>query len=138
MRQCTAFFVLIIFVLSYVFSSCGFAQGLSAVGSMPLPGAMVALTPAFTPAHLRGMVIHPNDPFQFDFIVYRGDEQMTAEQKLAKATAFDRHEISSAFEAVSRARRWAMKVRLLVSGGVPAAGHRPVHVDRPQRPAQRA
>ncbi len=64
--------------------------------------------------------------------------QMTAEQKLAKATAFDRHEISSAFEAVSRARRWAMKVRLLVSGGVPAAGHRPVHVDRPQRPAQRA
>ena len=41
--------------------------------------------------------------------------QMTAEQKLAKATAFDRHEISGAFEAVSRARQWAMKVRLGVS-----------------------
>ncbi len=48
---------------------------------MPQPGTMVSLTPAFMPSHLRGMVIHPNDPFKFDFLVYRGDQQLTNDQK---------------------------------------------------------
>jgi|GEM_PF-1418281 len=48
---------------------------------MPQPGTMVTLTPAFMPSHLRGMVIHPNDPFKFDFLVYRGDQQLTNDQK---------------------------------------------------------
>ena len=42
---------------------------------------MTALTPAFTPAHLKGMVIDPSDPFKLDFLIHRGDEPMTEEQK---------------------------------------------------------
>ncbi len=48
---------------------------------MPQPGAQVSLTPAFTPAHLKGMVINPTDPFKFDFIVNRGDVTLTDAQK---------------------------------------------------------
>ena len=48
---------------------------------MPEPGTMVFLTPAFMPSHLRGMVIHPNDPFKFDFLIYRGDQKLTNDQK---------------------------------------------------------
>ncbi len=78
MRKFTALSILAAFVLSCVTPPLGFAQTLTAVGLMPAPGTMVALTPAFTPAHLRGMVIHPDDPFKFDFIVYRGDEALSS------------------------------------------------------------
>ncbi len=81
MRRNTSFLILVGFILNCVMPPHGFAQSLSALGLMPVPGAMVALTPAFTPAHLRGMVIHPNDPFKFDFIVYRGEELLTDAQK---------------------------------------------------------
>jgi hypothetical protein len=59
----------------------GFAQSLTAVGLMPQPGAMVSLSPAFTPAHLWGMAIHPDDPFKFDFLIQRGDVGFTDDQK---------------------------------------------------------
>ena len=48
---------------------------------MPQPGTMVTLTTSFTPAHLWGMSIHPNDPFKFDFLVQRGDLKLTDVQK---------------------------------------------------------
>ncbi|MBF0521584.1 MAG: HPr family phosphocarrier protein [Candidatus Omnitrophica bacterium] len=48
---------------------------------MPVPGMAVALTPTFTPAYLKGMVIHPNDPFKFDFIIYRGDKNLGKDDK---------------------------------------------------------
>ena len=81
MKKSISFFVLISFIFSCIMPPQGFAQSVSAVGLMPLPGTMATLTPAFTPAHLRGMVIYPNDPFKFDFIVHRGDEPMTSAQK---------------------------------------------------------
>jgi hypothetical protein len=81
MRKITSFFVLIAFVFSCVMPPHGFAQTMSAVGLMPTPGAQVALSGVFTPAHLKGMIINPVDPFKFDFIINRGDEQLTADQK---------------------------------------------------------
>ncbi len=51
---------------------------------MPQPGAQVALTPAFTPAYLKGMVIHPNEPFKFDFIIDRGDKQIEGDAAQAE------------------------------------------------------
>ena len=81
MRKITSFFVLVSFVLSCIIPPHGFAQSLSAVGLMPQPGTMVTLTPAYTPAHLWGMTIHPNAPFKFDFLVQRGDAGLTEDRK---------------------------------------------------------
>ncbi|MBF0123360.1 MAG: hypothetical protein HQL21_08170, partial [Candidatus Omnitrophica bacterium] len=44
---------------------------------MPQPGTLVALSPVFIPAQLKGMVIDPNAPFKFDFIVDKGDESLS-------------------------------------------------------------
>ncbi len=41
---------------------------------MPVPGAMVNLSPEYTPAYLKGIVIHPNEPLKFDFIIDKGDQ----------------------------------------------------------------
>ncbi|MBF0387933.1 MAG: hypothetical protein HQL20_08780 [Candidatus Omnitrophica bacterium] len=81
MRRITACFVLVAFLISCVIPPQGFAQAVSAMGLMPAPGTQVLLTPAFTPAHLRGMVIDPQNPFKFDFIIRRGDEALSTAQK---------------------------------------------------------
>jgi len=40
---------------------------------LPAPGAMLNLSPAFTPPLLKGIKIYPDDPFRFDFILDKGD-----------------------------------------------------------------
>ncbi len=48
---------------------------------MPTPGTMVSLSQAFTPAHLKGIVIHPDNALQFDFLIHKGDGNLTVDQK---------------------------------------------------------
>src|ERR1700733_12104779 len=48
---------------------------------MPKPGARVGLSPDFTPAVLKGITIHPENPLMFDFIIYRGDKVLSNGQK---------------------------------------------------------
>ena len=48
---------------------------------LPAPGVMVSLSPEFTPAQLKGIVVHPENPLMFDFIVDRGDKVLSQVQK---------------------------------------------------------
>jgi hypothetical protein len=48
--------------------------------NLPAPGVMVSLTPAFTPAMIKGINIYPENPLKFDFIIDRGDTDLTPEQ----------------------------------------------------------
>src|SRR5665213_3629234 len=41
---------------------------------LPEPGEMVPLSPAFNPPILKGIKVHPDNPFRFDFILDKGDE----------------------------------------------------------------
>jgi len=41
--------------------------------SLPIPGAMVHLSPEFNPLILKGIKVHPDNPFRFDFILNQGD-----------------------------------------------------------------
>ena len=52
------------------------ADVLAAALQLPAPGVMVGLSEAFTPSLLRGMIIHPDKPLQFDFIVDHGDSRL--------------------------------------------------------------
>jgi hypothetical protein len=48
---------------------------------LPPIGAMVHLSPQFNPAYLKGIVIHPENALKFDFIIYKGDDELTEQQK---------------------------------------------------------
>ena len=48
--------------------------------NLPLPGTMVKRSPAFVPIMLRGLTIHPQDPFAFDFIIDSGNSQSSPEE----------------------------------------------------------
>ncbi|MFH0754212.1 MAG: glycogen/starch synthase [Candidatus Omnitrophota bacterium] len=62
--------LLSIFALNPILSQ---AQMITGPVYLPSPGNRVTSSPAFTPALLRGVTIHPDNPLQFDFIVDQGD-----------------------------------------------------------------
>src|SRR5580704_13193071 len=43
---------------------------------LPTPGVMVHLSPEFNPPILKGIKVHPDNPFRFDFILDKGDNQL--------------------------------------------------------------
>ncbi len=49
------------------------------VVNLPLPGTMVNLSRGFIPPLLNGLVINPNNPFQFDFILDMGEDLISNE-----------------------------------------------------------
>ena len=53
-------------------------QGLYAqsVANLPAPGVMLYPSPSFVPPIVNGMIIDPEKPFHFDFIIDRGDDNL--------------------------------------------------------------
>ncbi len=56
-----------------------YAQSINAL-NLPVPGAMVLQSPAYVPVLLKGMTIHPDNPFQFDFIIDSGNSALDADE----------------------------------------------------------
>ena len=48
---------------------------------LPAPGVRVALSPEYNPALLKGLKVHPENPFKFDFILDQGDSHAHANLK---------------------------------------------------------
>jgi len=46
---------------------------------LPAPGTMVNLSPAYEPVIIKGLTIHKDNPFLFDFIVDVGQDKMSGE-----------------------------------------------------------
>ena len=61
-------------ILCFLFNTFGPMPEARAQGALdlPLPGAMLALSPAQAPVLMKGLRIHPEDPFKFDFILDTG------------------------------------------------------------------
>ncbi|MBF0388363.1 MAG: hypothetical protein HQL20_11050 [Candidatus Omnitrophica bacterium] len=66
--------VMICFLFSGVLPSGAYAQALT----LPVPGVMVSTSPAFVPVIMKGVQVHPDNPFLFDFIVDTGDTGLKA------------------------------------------------------------
>ena len=71
MKRLISAFILLCFIVTGIMGPCptyaseGFA--------LPVPGQMVALSPAFSPVVLRGIKLDPKNPFRFHFYVDTGD-----------------------------------------------------------------
>jgi GGDEF domain-containing protein len=44
---------------------------------LPAPGVMVRLSPPLDPPMLKGIKVHPDNPFRFDFILDKGDSELS-------------------------------------------------------------
>src|SRR6202142_756381 len=47
---------------------------------LPAPGVMVQLSPEFNSPILKGIKVHPDNPFKFEFILDKGDSQLVNNQ----------------------------------------------------------
>ncbi len=81
--------------ISTSFSMPSLQAGEVAVSPMPAPGTMVNLSQAFTPAHLQGIVIHPDNALQFDFLIHKGDGNLTEVQKKEEYTKLIKYFLAS-------------------------------------------
>ncbi len=62
---------------------------------IPKPGIMVNLSPAYTPAYLKGIVIHPENALKFDFLVHKGDGNLDQDQKKEEYTKLIKYFLAS-------------------------------------------
>ena len=71
MKNLILILTILCFLMTSVFGPCPvYAQeGFR----LPAPGVMVHLSPEFNPPILKGIKVHPDNPFRFDFILDQGD-----------------------------------------------------------------
>ena len=96
MRKAISIVILAAFISTSVKSPV-YAQSASIdpIPYMPKPGIMVHLSPEYTPAYLKGIVIHPENALRFDFIIYKGDKVLTDEQKRVEYTKLTKYFLAS-------------------------------------------
>ncbi|MDP8212083.1 MAG: IS630 transposase-related protein [Candidatus Zapsychrus exili] len=70
------FLLVFLLIFSSIAPSLSFAQN---VVNMPVSGAMLTQSSAHVPTLLRGMTVHPEDPFKFDFIIDNGHSSLKGE-----------------------------------------------------------
>jgi diguanylate cyclase (GGDEF)-like protein len=70
MKKGLSLFVLLCFLVT---GTMGQAPVFAQDFYLPAPGVMVRLSPEFNPPVLKGIKVHPDNPFRFDFILDKGD-----------------------------------------------------------------
>jgi len=63
--------------------------------NLPAVGTMVSLSPSYVPAMIRGVIVHPENPFQFDFILDSGDSSLEGEDLKEESTKLIRYFLAS-------------------------------------------
>jgi hypothetical protein len=62
---------------------------------LPVPGVMVHLSPPLNPPILKGIKVHPDNPFQFDFILDKGDSEISNSQLKDESTKLIKYFLAS-------------------------------------------
>ena len=68
------------FILLFVFVCSDIGPLAYAQDTLDLPITGVSLSSSFAPALIKGIKIHPEDPFRFDFVVDVGNRKLKGEE----------------------------------------------------------
>ncbi|MEI7999522.1 MAG: hypothetical protein WCH62_08470, partial [Candidatus Omnitrophota bacterium] len=82
-------FMACVFSVVFFLTSLGqvpFARADEAL-NLPLPGAMMSLSDPYEPVLVKGLTVHKDNPFMFDFVVDVGNTQLTAKDQNFKTEA---------------------------------------------------
>jgi len=86
---------LIVICLSFSLIFAPSAVQAQSILNLPIPGTMVAPSPAFVPVLLKGMTIHPENPLQFDFIIDSGNTEFTTDEVKAESEKLVKYFLAS-------------------------------------------
>jgi len=76
-KKSLSLFIVISFVLTTL-SPLPQAHAGTVLG-LPQPGEMINLSPAYEPSLIKGLTVHKDNPFLFDFIVDTGHSGLTGD-----------------------------------------------------------
>ena len=81
-KQLSYIIVLISFFANTILGPVSLAQAQIALSAgtdlrLPAPGVRINLSPEYNPPILKGIKVHPDNPFRFDFILDKGDAMPT-------------------------------------------------------------
>lgn len=62
---------------------------------MPKPGTIVNLSPMYNPAFLNGVVIHPDNALEFDFLIHKGQGNLNGNEKNEEYTKLVKYFLAS-------------------------------------------
>jgi len=62
---------------------------------LPVPGVMVHLSPDYNPPILKGIRVHADNPFQFEFILDKGDSELSQNQLKDQSTKLIKYFLAS-------------------------------------------
>ncbi len=84
------------FLFAFLVNGLGFPP-LARAGelNLPAPGTMLGPSPAFAPAILKGMTLHPENPLRFDFIVDTGNTHLAGDAFKEEATRLIQYFLAS-------------------------------------------
>jgi len=94
MRKSIALTLIIAFITTSLYIPSAQA-GEIGMPRLPAPGVMIHLSPEFTPAHLQGLTIHPDNALQFDFLINKGDSQLETDGKQEEYTKLVKYFLAS-------------------------------------------
>ena len=78
LQRVNSLFVLVCFFVTNI--NVSFVRAQENTFLLPAPGQMVALSPSFSPAVLKGIKLDPQNPFRFHFFVDRGMSSLSQEE----------------------------------------------------------
>ena len=77
-RKGVSALILLCFLSGQVLSpSAVYAQSVLA---LPIPGAMVRVSPSYVPIAIKGLKVYPDNPFRFDFILDTGNSKLQGQE----------------------------------------------------------
>ncbi len=82
-------------LVAFLVNTFGTAPSQAQEFHLSAPGVMVHLSPEFTPALLKGIIIHPENALKFDFIIYKGDQLLNDQQRKAEYTKLIKYFLAS-------------------------------------------
>ena len=96
-KKCAYLILVIVFLCSTLYlEPRSFADQSFA---LPKPGAMVNLSPAYQPVIIKGLTVHKDNPFVFDFIVDPGQDHIAGEPLKAQGEKLIKYFGSFVFRA---------------------------------------
>ncbi len=84
-----------IVAVTFLATSLGITQVRANELVLPAPGVMVPLSDALKAAKLKGIKVHPDNPFKFDFILDRGQDNSSDETLKATTTNLIKYFLAS-------------------------------------------
>src|ERR1700677_1599694 len=86
-------------ILAFLFNSLGAICPITCLAeaefSLPSPGKMIALSPSYNPAVLKGIKLDPKNPFRFHFFVDSGDSKLGQEELKSESSKLIKYFLAS-------------------------------------------